>query len=246
MIHYHGGPITPVDAARSIWTGRHAMISFAYPDQVALAAEVCQSFVLDNGAFSLWGKGRSVDVDAYWDWVREWCDHPGFDWCLIPDRIDGDEGDNRALVEDWSYIPRRSVPVWHLHESFDYLRWLMARFDRVALGSSGEWPNPGEPKWWDRMNEAMGVVCLSDGRPRVRLHGLRMLDPTIFSALPLASADSCNVARNIGIDQRWERGYLAGISKGMRAQVMAHRIEQHASASTWTRRDRQMNFELLG
>jgi hypothetical protein len=60
VIHYHGGPITPQTAAIALWTRRHAMVSFARPDQMALAAEVCQSFALDNGAFSLWRAGEGV------------------------------------------------------------------------------------------------------------------------------------------------------------------------------------------
>lgn len=96
------------------------------------------------------------------------------------------------------------------------------------------------------MNEAMAVSC-RDGVPRCRLHGLRMLDPTIFSAIPFSSADSCNVARNIGIDSRWDgHMYLRGLSKSDRAMVMAARIEAHASASTWTPRTEQMNFSLVG
>ena len=36
----HGGPITPAMAAHRIWTGRHAFVSFARPEQLPLAAEV--------------------------------------------------------------------------------------------------------------------------------------------------------------------------------------------------------------
>mgnify|MGYP003141909847 CR=1 FL=1 len=53
MIRYHGGPITPLPAALAAWNGKHAMVSFARDDQIALAADVCQSFVLDNGAYTL-------------------------------------------------------------------------------------------------------------------------------------------------------------------------------------------------
>jgi len=42
----------------------------------------------------------------------------------------------------------------------------------------------------------MEVCCDADGMPKTKLHGLRMLDPVIFSHMPLSSADSCNVARN--------------------------------------------------
>ncbi len=54
MIHYHGGPITPDTCALKAWKGRHAFISFAHPGQINLASEYCQSFALDNGAFTAW------------------------------------------------------------------------------------------------------------------------------------------------------------------------------------------------
>jgi hypothetical protein len=41
--------------AHATWTRRHAFVSFERPEQVALAAEICQSFALDNGAFSCGG-----------------------------------------------------------------------------------------------------------------------------------------------------------------------------------------------
>lgn len=40
MIHYHGTPITPASAAMAILRGRHAMVSFACQQQVALAFEI--------------------------------------------------------------------------------------------------------------------------------------------------------------------------------------------------------------
>lgn len=247
MIHYHGGPITPIDAARTVWTARHAMISFAHPDQLPIAAEVCQSFALDNGAFSHWKTGERVDIPAYQRWVEDWHRHPGFDWCVIPDAIDGDEDENKELVKSWGLPAYCSVPVWHLHESLDYLKWLAERFPRIALGSSGQWSDPGSASWWDRMCDAVPVICDLSGRPKVKLHGLRMLNPTIFSHLPLSSGDSCNIARNIGIDQAWDKHpYLRGTSKPTRALLMADRIERHACATVWTPRDQQMSMALLG
>jgi len=49
-------------------------------------------------------------------------------------------------------------------------------------------------------------------------------DPVIFTALPLASADSTNVARNIGIDAAW-RGTYRPRSKDLRAAILVERIE---------------------
>lgn len=249
MIHYHGGPVTPSTAAIALWQRRHAMVSFANPEQVALAAEVCQSFALDNGAYTIWRQGGTLDVASYVAWINTWKQHPAFDWALIPDVIDGDEATNDLMFAEYRSAGGdllAGVPVWHLHESIGRLERLCRTFPRVALGSSGRYAVVGTSEWWQRIGEAMDAICDADGRPCCRLHGLRMLDPTVFSQLPLASADSANVARNIGIDQKWNGAYAA-ISKDVRALVLADRIERHASAARWTRTfGTQQNLELVG
>jgi len=59
MVHYHGGPFSDPVTAVVVWRGRHAMISFARPDQIRMAADICQSFCLDNGAYSVCGVSRN-------------------------------------------------------------------------------------------------------------------------------------------------------------------------------------------
>lgn len=60
MIHYHGLPITPATAAFAAVGGGHAFVSFRYADQLGLALEICQSFAVDNGAFSAWKSGNET------------------------------------------------------------------------------------------------------------------------------------------------------------------------------------------
>lgn len=229
------------------FSGRHAMVSFAHPDQVYTAAEICQSVVLDNGAFSAWSSGAKLDIEGFFIWAEMWLRHPAVEWALIPDVIDGDEVDNDALLHLAPFNRRGYVPVWHLHESLERLDRLVGEWPRVALGSSGEYKDPGSQRWWSRMAEAMGVACDANGMPRTKLHGLRMLDPVIFSHLPLASADSCNVARNVGLDVRWSGAY-APRSRAMRALIIMDRIESHAAARSWNPKGAgvQQNMELLG
>lgn len=251
MIHYHGGPITPTEAAVRIWTARHACVSFADQRQAALAFEVCQSVMLDNGAFSYWKAGEGkVPWGEYTAWVRAWARHPALDFVVIPDVIDGDEAENDALVKVWRScrdIRPLGAPVWHLHESLERLTRLAGEWSRVALGSSGAFAEPESGPWWNRIGEAMDAVCDEEGRPMCRLHGLRMLSPTVFSHLPLASADSTNVARNISLDKAWKGPYRP-ITDGMRALVLAERIEHHVAAVRWNRSTHgtQHNFELVG
>ncbi|HBO1194211.1 hypothetical protein FA219_24710 [Pseudomonas aeruginosa] len=233
MIHYHGTPIggTRQDAARFL-AGRHALVPFPRQDDVAIVAEVCQSFCFDNGAFSVWKKGGTLDVESYLRWVDDWRRHPGFDWALIPDVIDGDEADNDRLLEQRpEHLP--GVPVWHLHESIERLVRLASNWKTVAFGSSGQWRSPGTAAWWKRMAAAMDAICNDQGRPMCRLHGLRMLDPAIFTRLPFASADSTNAAVNGGSISRF--GMYAPPTAGQRASVIADRIEAHTSAPIWQR-----------
>lgn len=235
MIHYHGTPVsgTRVDAARFL-QGRHALVSFFRQDDLPVVMDVCKSFVLDNGAFPLWRAGRGeIPFFEYLDLCESVCFHPGFEWCLIPDKIDGNEQDNYELTRRWvrTGTRARGVPVYHLHESLDYLNYLIENFERVALGSSGEWSSPGSKKWWKRMQSVMSVACDFKGRPRVKLHGLRMLNPKVFQLLPLSSADSTNATVNGGSKGRF--GMYPPPTAWQRCSVIAERIEQHNSAPVW-------------
>lgn len=249
MIRYHGGPITPDSAALAAWKRSHAMISFANPQQTELAFAVADSVAIDNGAWPIFAAGKgAIDVDAYLRFVETWSRHPAFDWCLIPDIIDGTEEENDALITEWhgnGYCDvHKSVPVWHMHESIAKLQRLVDDFPRVAIGSSGEFVTIGTGKWWGRISEAMEVACDSNGAPLVKLHGLRQMDPEVFSVIPYASVDSTNVARNIGIDSAWTGSYIPK-RKETRAMLLRDNIENHASAARWNG-PIPRNLELFG
>lgn len=247
MIKYHGTPLTPVDAMIRSFKGRHAMVSFEHPEQLAVACEVCQSIVLDNGAFSAWKKGEKHDFDGYVAWAEAWLKHPAVDWCVIPDVIDGTEENNDELLAAWPLRRELSVPVYHLHESLERLERLL-QYPRIALGSSGEFKDPNTPRWWSRMSQVMDVCCDADGMPLAKLHGLRMLDTGVFSRVPLSSADSTNVARNVGFDSRWKQSMYTPSSKHQCAMVLMENIEAHTAAHRWNGNGAgfQQNMELLG
>lgn len=238
MIHYHGLPITPSTAALRAIGGGHAFVSFRHPEQLTLALEVAQSFAVDNGAFSAWRSGHPVtDWEPYYDWVAELHRYPGFDFAVIPDVIDGDEAANDALLTEWPWrdsAPHIGAPVWHLHESLERLDRLVTAWPRICLGSSGDFAKIGTPAWWARMAEAMDVICDRSGRPCTKLHGLRMLDPEVFSRFPFASADSTNIGQNIGIDSAWKGAYTPP-TKEARAAIMRERIESHQALTLWQR-----------
>ena len=232
MIHYHGGPFSDPLTAVVVWRGRHAMISFARPDQIKTAADVCQSFCLDNGAFSVWRRRTKFEPARYYSWVDRWIRHPGCDFAVVPDHIEGTEDQNDELLEEWPFERWQGCVVWHMHESLKRLRRLTKEWPRVAIGSSRAYSIPGTNGWWMRMGKAMQVCCDDSGRPRTRLHGLRMLNPALFSRLPLSSADSTNVARNVQLDKKWNGPYTPS-SKRVRGLVLVDRIESHNATPNW-------------
>ena len=86
MIHYHGTPVggSRQDVARFL-VGRHALIPYGRQDDTGAVLEFCQTFCLDNGAFSHWKKGcGKIDFDAYLAWVHTFYryTHPVCIFCL--------------------------------------------------------------------------------------------------------------------------------------------------------------------
>ena len=242
MIHYHGLPILPTECANVVIKGGHAFVSVAYPKQLYLETEVCQSFAADNGAFSAWKSGKPIrDWNPYMKWISNISKFPNFDFAVIPDKVDGGEEDNDDLIIMWnefftsSIDQQKGAPVWHLHETLERLEKLICNHTRVCLGSSGDYKTIGTRLWWSRMIQAFKIICGKDNLPKTKIHGLRMLDPKVFTFFPLSSADSTNIAISIGFDSKWQGTYTP-MSKMARAMVLRDRVESQAGATHFSSR----------
>ena len=243
MIKYHGLPITPESAADKAVHRGHAFVSFRHKDQLNIAVSKSQSFAIDNGAFTAWRSGNPItDWTPFYDWALDCLKIPNCDWAVMPDIIDGNEADNDAMLRDCPLPKWSSVPVYHMHESLDRLGRLASDYPRIALGSSGSFSNVGSREWWARIEEMMRVVCDSDGRPLVKMHGLRMLNPEVFTKIPLSSADSTNIGQNVGIDKNWSRGNYQPRTKELRALNMRELIEWDNSAQKYEFGNRVANL----
>lgn len=230
MIHFHGGPITPDTCALKAWKGRHAFISFANSGQLKLASEVTQSFALDNGAFSFWTKKRVVNWNDYYEFVGRWMNHPRFAFAVIPDVIGGTSEENDALIAEWPHGKIIGAPVYHFNEPESRFIRLCHEFPRVCIGSMGEYDAKRPKDCAAKLRDMIRHVVDGNGYPITKLHGLRMLNKDLFMEVPLSSADSTNVARNIGINKAWDKSAYAPASKETRASVLVERIEAFNSA----------------
>lgn len=164
--------------------------------------------MIDNGAFSFWTTGKSVNWDGYYRWVEPWLDYQTT-WAVIPDVIDGTEEENDKLIQEWPF-GERGAPVWHLHESLDRLIYLINLFPRVCFGSSGEYREVGSSRWHHRMVEVFNDICPGGTNP-CWLHMLRGMSLS-GGPYPFSSVDSTDVARNhnrkqntvVSLAERWD------------------------------------------
>lgn len=194
MIHYHGCPITPREALYSL-AGRFFCNSFAKPQDVAVCHEIGQGNMLDNGAFTTWRVGRESDWRAWAEWAEPWLDYLTT-WCVLPDAIDGGEGENDALLREWGIFgEERAAPVWHLDEPISRLLRLCDAFPRVCFGSAGAYRTIGSHAWHVRVSQAFDALADADGRVRVWIHMLRGMNLS-GGPYPFSSVDSTDVGRN--------------------------------------------------
>lgn len=191
MIHYHGTPLSPASELMKL-AGRHFCVPFSDPRDADRCAAIGQSIMFDNGAFSAFTRGVTLDVTAYYKWLEPRLGHPH--WAVVPDVIDGTEADQRLMMSGWPFPRTMSAPVWHLALEIEYLIEICDTWPRVCFGSSGAYWQVGSSAWMRRADQAFNALAKRH-RHLPWIHMLRGLS-LAGDRWPFASADSTNIARN--------------------------------------------------
>ena len=191
MIHYHGTPITPMSELSKM-AGKHFCVSFEDHRDIDWCVNNGQSVMLDNGAFSAFTKGKTIDFKAYEEWIEPYLYPPN--WAIIPDVIDGSVEEQKELMKMFSHLPNHLVsPVWHMSLPINWLLELADNFPRFCFGSSGKYWQVGSSVWCRRADEAWNELTKRGHKSWVHMmRGLALCG----DVYPFASADSTNVARN--------------------------------------------------
>ncbi len=158
--------------------------------------------LVDNGAFTHWRQGGSMTddyVDGFEAWATDILDRCPKAIAVLPDVIGGSEAQNWTLACESGLDPVRAMPIWHLHESLDYLRHLVeSGFPMIGFGSSGDYASGRGPEWEARIAEAFAAIddaCApGSGVARPHIHMMRCQGQ--LHRFPFNSADSTNVAIN--------------------------------------------------
>lgn len=227
-VYYHGTPITPRTELLRL-AGKNFCVSFAWPSDIDVCLAIGQSVLMDNGAFSAFTKGKTVDERNLYGWLEPRLKHPHK--AIVMDVINGDVEQQRSARKRWPFPKELSWSVWHLDKPLSYLQEIVNEDGAVCFGSAGEYWQIGTDKWVKRMDEAF--TLLSKMRTMPWVHGLRMSAQA--GNWPLASVDSTNVARNHSGSQK---------SPSKDIVKMAHKIESVHQPRTWVPRSQQLAFPL--
>jgi hypothetical protein len=223
MIHYHGTPLTP-RAELYKMAGKHFCVSFAHPSDAGVCLQIGQSIMWDNGAFSVYTKGKKFEPYKFYKWLEDKLGHPH--WAVIPDVIDGDEQQQKDLLKTWPFHISLGAPVWHMGMSLDYLQFLCEKYPKVCFGSSGKYWEVGSDVWCGRADKAFNRIVQNNYVPHI--HMLRGLAQA-GRRWPFASADSVNVARNFK-------------DKPQCPEKMARKIDSIQTPVSWQSQPEQMEW----
>ena len=226
LIHYHGTPISPRSELIKM-AGKHFCVSFEDHRDTDWCVNHGQSVMLDNGAFSAFTKGKSINFEAYEKWIEPYLYPPN--WAILPDVIGGSVEDQRTLLKKYAHLQKHVIaPVWHMNLSIEWLLEIADNYPRFCFGSSGQYWQVGSESWCRRSDQAWNELLKRGHRPWVHMmRGLSLCG----DKYPFASADSTNVARNF---------------KNKGAEVcperMARRIDSVQNPLKWTMKEIQTDF----
>jgi hypothetical protein len=190
-MHYHGTPITPVDALYEL-RGRCFCVSFADPRDVARCHQIGQSVMLDNGAFSQWKSGKPTNWPDYYGWAERWLAYPTT-WAVIPDCIDAGPEAQDILLKEWP-LGQRGAPVWHMNEPIERMLALCDAWPKVCIGSTSQYAVVMSDAWRARIDAVFDAVAARH-RFLPWIHMLRGMQ-CCGERWPFASVDSTDIARS--------------------------------------------------
>ncbi len=159
--------------------------------------------MLDSGAYSVWSKGKSIDLDKYVTFCQQ---HPEIDYYVNLDVIPGTlkktslrmlGGTERdvACEQGWQNyqnmiqeLPASKVlPVFHMGDSIKWLtKYLEAGVDYVGLGGAVGKPAAACCRWL----RSLSTYLFDNNRPLVKTHGFGITDWQLMSVWQWHSVDS--------------------------------------------------------
>lgn len=140
---------------------------------------------IDSGAFSVFNRGATIDIQDYIDWIKK---HGFYPYANL-DVIGGDwEASlaNQHLMEEQGLKP---IPCYHNGEPMDLLERYVQEYEYIALGGMQAISvNTQRRAEW--LDTCFQVICDKEGYPRTKVHGFGMTSFPLIRRYPWYSVDS--------------------------------------------------------
>lgn len=185
------------------WTHRLWTYYWMVKDKGVMKKPNNVTMFLDSGAFSAWTKNTEVNIFDYIDFIKKhekYIDYyANLDVIGLGGKMPDEETarltlDNQKLMESHGLNP---LPVYHLHEPYDYLDYYVKNYDYICLGIAGALP--GKLNEWVANSFGRHICDKKTGLPKVKVHGFAVTSLEIITKYPFYSIDSTSwitVGRN--------------------------------------------------
>lgn len=161
--------------------------------------------ILDSGAFSVWTKGKELDINAYISFCEANLDTidyfvnldviPGkpYKAPTLADRKEAAKAGWGNYITVLKKIPNEKViHVFHQGEDFKWLARLVKKGIYIGLSPANDKNTEQRVLWLDK---CMKYVLNQDGYPLVKFHGFAVTSSRIIARYPWYSVDSATWIR---------------------------------------------------
>lgn len=255
----------------------HILISFVYDqDGDFFEKRLCywpRTILGDSGAFTVWTKGETVDLDAYIAWCQHYLgqrsDFLPITLDVIPGQLGGGaptDAERRVAmaqgIENSDALRDAGVPimeVFHWHEPLDHLEFLLDRRrtgEVVGIGGlAGGGSITKKREFCDSVFATVKAYCGGDWTRTPPVHGLGISpESPLARRYPWFSIDSSSWATAAkfgrGVDSRGKRGDRDGriSNKAVRQLYLTRVLEgwnrkEHELTVMWHGRGIRFNLE---
>ena len=163
-------------------------MSFAVDAKACKSLEV-ENTIIDSGAFSVWNKGITIDIDDYLKFCLEQPQHWKFiNLDVIPPKNSTSAEVEKCVqegYENYLYLKDRLpnvLPVYHLGEDKKWLKQFMQHTDYIGVGFGNTRHEKGRRAF---LSEVFSITQLD-----YKVHGLGYSGRTGLSMFPFYSVDS--------------------------------------------------------
>jgi len=166
--------------------------------------------ILDSGAFSVWTKGISIDINQYIDFCKQ---HPLISYYVNLDVIPGIPNKHKtvnkktteeAAQKSWEnyqrmleYFPiEKVIPVFHQNEDFKWLnKYIEFGTPYIGISPANDRTTAQKIGWLKQIQKYTNL-CDEKGNPKIKIHGFAVTSYRLLKFWHWHSVDSVSWLKN--------------------------------------------------